>query len=250
MLDYFTLDYFTLLLFLTAFLSAAIAAVTGFGIGSLLTPLLSLRMNLKLAVALVSLPHFAATFLRFFILRKKVDRSVLISFGLASAFGGLLGAYFHNLCNDPALIYVFSGLLVIAGLSGVFGLSEKIHLSQLAGFIAGFLSGGFGGMVGNQGGIRSAALLSFKLSKEAFVATATATGVIVDLARMPVYVYYQGSQMQANLELVLLMTVGTISGTFFGKSILSKIPEAIFRKTVSALVGLLGVFMAARQLMQ
>ena len=41
-------------------LAGAIAAVSGFGIGSLLTPLLAWRFGTKVAVALVSVPHFAA----------------------------------------------------------------------------------------------------------------------------------------------------------------------------------------------
>ena len=64
---------------------------------------------------------------------------------------------------------------------------SRLHLGRRAAWIAGVLSGFFGGLVGNQGGIRSAALLSFDMQKEAIVATATAVALIVDGARMPVY---------------------------------------------------------------
>jgi uncharacterized membrane protein YfcA len=63
-----------------AIVSSSIAAVTGFGIGSIMTPLLSLQVELKLAVALVSIPHFVATAERFWRLRKNVDRGVILSF--------------------------------------------------------------------------------------------------------------------------------------------------------------------------
>ena len=49
------------LLMAVAALAAALASVTGFGIGSLLTTMLSLRAPLKLAVAAVSIPHFVGT---------------------------------------------------------------------------------------------------------------------------------------------------------------------------------------------
>jgi hypothetical protein len=42
------------------------------------------------------------------------------------------------------------------------------------------LSGPSGGLVGNQGGLASSALVGFDLSKEAFGATATAVALVVD----------------------------------------------------------------------
>ena len=46
-------------------------------------------------------------------------------------------------------------------------------------WLAGALSGAFGGLVGNQGGIRSAAMLGLGVQGPAFVATATAIGIAV-----------------------------------------------------------------------
>lgn len=46
-------------------MAPASAAVTGFGIGSLLTPLLALQVDTRLAVAAVSIPHVVGTELRF-----------------------------------------------------------------------------------------------------------------------------------------------------------------------------------------
>jgi hypothetical protein len=46
-------------------------------------------------------------------------------------------------------------------------------------WIAGAMSGFLCGLVGNQGGCGSAALLGFDLSKQSFVATATAVTLVV-----------------------------------------------------------------------
>jgi uncharacterized membrane protein YfcA len=59
-----------------AALAGALAAVTGFGIGSLLTPLLALEMDTRLAVAAVSIPHVAGTAVRFRLLSGNVDRTL------------------------------------------------------------------------------------------------------------------------------------------------------------------------------
>jgi len=56
--------------------AGAVAAVAGFGIGSLLTPFLALETGAKVAVAAVAIPHFVGTVQRFWILRRHVDRRV------------------------------------------------------------------------------------------------------------------------------------------------------------------------------
>src|SRR5437588_109011 len=85
------MTFFLVLVGAVALLAGAIASVSGFGIGSLLTPLLAVRVGTKLAVAAVSVPHLAATGFRFWLLRKHVDRRLLLGFGLMSAVGGLIG---------------------------------------------------------------------------------------------------------------------------------------------------------------
>jgi uncharacterized membrane protein YfcA len=52
---------FHLLLALVAIVAGGIAAVSGFGIGSLLTPTLAVAIGTKLAVAAIASPHFVAT---------------------------------------------------------------------------------------------------------------------------------------------------------------------------------------------
>jgi uncharacterized protein len=74
-------------LVLAALCAAAIASVTGFGIGSILTPLLSVEVGMKVAVAAVSFPHFMVTSLRLWLLRKHVDGRILLQFGVPSAVG-------------------------------------------------------------------------------------------------------------------------------------------------------------------
>ena len=113
--------------------AGAVAAVSGFGIGSLLTPLLAVRVGTKLAVAAVSVPHLAATALRLWVMWKDVDRRLLLSFGLMSAAGGLTGALLHNYADSPALTLVFGGLLIFTGVMGLTGLSERLRFSGWVG---------------------------------------------------------------------------------------------------------------------
>ena len=237
---------FELILFLVAVAAGAIATVTGFGIGSVLTPLLAVRVGTQLAVAAVSIPHFFATALRFWRLRAHVDRRVLISFGIPSALGGLTGALLHSVAANRILSIVFGAILVFVGLSELTGLSRRMRFGRITAWIAGALSGFLGGLVGNQGGIRSAALLGFDIPKTAFVGTATAVGVVVDLVRMPAYFITQGGDIARIWSLVAVATAGAVIGTVVGERLLRRIPEPIFRRVVAILLLILGGYMIGR----
>ncbi len=54
-------------------LAGAVSAIAGFGVGSLLTPLLTPLFGAKLAVAIVSIPHTIATLLRLWRFRSDVS---------------------------------------------------------------------------------------------------------------------------------------------------------------------------------
>jgi uncharacterized membrane protein YfcA len=228
-------------IFLCAVAAGAVAAVSGFGIGSLLTPLLALHAGTKTAVAAVSIPHLIGTGIRFWRLRDSVDRVVLWRFGLMSAVGGLAGALLNARATSPALTIVFGSLLVFAGAAQLTGQAQRWRFHGSVAWVAGALSGLFGGLVGNQGGIRSAAMLGFDLPKERFVATATAIALLVDGARMPVYVMVERGDVAAIWPLVLIATVGVIGGTLAGARLLARVPERRFKQVVGAIILLLGI---------
>jgi uncharacterized membrane protein YfcA len=237
---------FELAVLLVAAVAGALAAVTGFGIGSLLTPLLALQVDTRLAVAAVSVPHVVGTALRFWLLSGGVDRRVFWSFGLTSAAGGLTGALLHSSASNRWLTALFGGLLLFASASELTGLAKRMRFTGHAAWIAGALSGLLGGLVGNQGGLRSAALLGFALSKRSFVATATAVGLVVDGARMPVYLADQYREMSTLWITIATATVGVVLGTLLGSRVLSRIPDVWFHRVLGAVLAALGSAMVVR----
>jgi uncharacterized protein len=224
--------------------AGGVAAVAGFGIGSLLTPTLALETGTKLAVAAISIPHLIGTAQRFFVLRRHVDRRVLWSFGITSAAGGLVGALVHTWMTSRALTIVFGVVLIIAGVSELSGWIEHVRWGRRTAWAAGAVSGALGGMVGNQGGIRTAAMLGFDVPKHAFVATATAIALFVDAARMPVYLATQWRDILEIWPLVLIASSGVIVGTFLGRHALTRLPEQTFRRAIAVLLVVLGAYMA------
>jgi len=229
-----------------AMAAGAVAAMTGFGIGSLLTPVLALTVDTRVAVAAVSIPHVIGTAVRFALLRGRIDRKVLLSFGLTSAAGGLAGASLYEVASSRWLNIVFGGLLLFAAISEATGLARRMRFQGPLALAAGALSGLLGGLVGNQGGIRSAALVGFNLPKETFVATATAIALLVDAARLPIYIASQSGELLSLASWMLAATIGVTAGTVVGSRALKSVPERWFRRVLTVTLATLGALMLSR----
>ena len=81
------------------------------------------------------------------------------------------------------------------------------------------------------------------MPREPFVATASAIALIVDCARVPVYLIQAGGPIAAIYPLVALTTAGVLAGTLLGQRILVRLPELVFRRAVGVLILALGISM-------
>jgi uncharacterized membrane protein YfcA len=230
-------------LFALAVLSGGTAAVAGFGIGSLLTPLLAARFDTGTAVAAVAIPHAAATALRCWRLRQAVDWAVLRRFGLLSAAGSLVGALLYTRLSNASLTLTLAVLLLATSAATLGDLPSRLRVTGPIAGLLGLLSGVFGGVAGNQGGLRAAAMLSFSLSPVPYVATATATAMMVDLVRMPIYLWRAGDELYTLGVPIAIATAGVLIGTLAGERILFGLGPRRFRRVIAAIVGLLGVWL-------
>lgn len=233
---------FIALLAVVSFVAGATASVVGFGIGSLITPLVAARLGSNVAIAVVVLPHLAGGLVRGWRLRRSIDWRILVRFGLLSAAGGLVGALVFARLAPDALGRILGALLVVTATAGLTGWSDRWKPHGPVVWLLGALSGFFGGVVGNQGGLRAAALSAFRLEPAVFVATSTVIGVMIDLVRAPIYVTRAADDLARAWPLVIVGVAGVLAGTLFGERILLGLSRARFRQVVAAAIGVLGLW--------
>lgn len=234
------------LLFVLGIFTGGAAAIVGFGIGSFLTPVLALSTGFSVAVAAVGIAHFFGSVLRFWLLKKEVNRKILFSFGIISAVCGLAGAVLQEQATSAALAIVFGGLMVLAGISTLFGWADKLNITGPLRWVTGALSGFFGGLVGNQGGLRAVGLVGFRLTKTQFVATATAIALAVDVFRVPVYIASRGAALRQLIPEIAIMSAGVIVGTLLGAPLLRRLPEKYFKVVLAVILVIVGLLVATR----
>jgi uncharacterized membrane protein YfcA len=109
--------------------------------------------------------------------------------------------------------------------------------------IFGLCSGFFGGVAGNQGGLRAAALTAFELTPAAFVATATATGLLVDAARAPIYLWDGTEALLRIWPVIGVAVAGAVIGTLLGERLLLGLAVRRFGQIIGIAVGLLGLWL-------
>ena len=77
---------------------------------------------------------------------------------------------------------------------------------------------------------------------ETFIATATLIACFVDAARIPIYLISYHEQVQAQGQILTVVTAMAFLGTFTGKELLKKVSLESFKKFVAGMVVLLGAF--------
>ncbi len=230
---------FIIILVIT-FVISTLTLLTGFGVGTVLTPTFTFFYDAKTAVFLVSIVHLANNLLKLGLFRQHIDKRILIKFGGISLLGAAAGSLLQDALTGEYVRYALAVFLILAGGAEFIPNASRIRIPRAFDFVGGFFSGFLGGLIGNQGAIRSAYLLNYELSKEAFIATATAIAIVIDLTRIPVYLYSQVHQLEAAAFPLLALIVVAFVGTFIGRELLTKISLERFRKTVSGCVVMLG----------
>lgn len=243
-----------------ACLTSALTLLSGFGLGTVLTPVFALFFPVSLAIAATAVVHFANNLFKLGLLAGQADWRVVARFSVPATLAAVIGAgaltWFDRM--PPLLAYGLAGAeheitaikAVVGTLIVVFALLELSPRAQGVALparylpLGGALSGFFGGLSGNQGALRSAFLIRAGLSKEAFVATGVVSAVIVDAVRLAVYgTGILAEHFARSQQLVLPVAVGTacaFAGAFIGKRLLRKVTLRAVQITVAGMMLLVG----------
>lgn len=231
-----------------AFLVSMLTLLTGFGLGTVLTPIVALWYDAKSAVILVSIVHISNNLLKFSLFRRSVDLRIFLRFGLVSLAGAAVGGFLFTAFNEALVRVLLGAVLIGLGSMEFFPATFRRRIPPRLDTIGGFLSGLMGGLLGNQGAIRSAYLLNYNLSKEAFIATATAISLVIDLTRIPLYVWREADLLSSAWPSFLPIVFAAFAGTMVGTQMLKNISLERFRFVVARCVILMGIIILIRSL--
>jgi uncharacterized membrane protein YfcA len=204
------------------FFAAALTVPAGFGLATMITPIVFLWLEPHEAVAVVGIVHGSHNAWKLKVLRSSVDYSAVRRYGWAMVVGALIGAALNTAVEaDPLLLIVGIALVLLPLLS----ISEKwtdYRLPEAEDRIGGFGSGFFGGLTGHQGALREMFLQKRLPDKSEYAATAAVLALVVDVTRVPVYVALEGWQILDAGWLILGLVLAAVLGVQLGKRWLKK----------------------------
>lgn len=238
---------------ITAFFASLLTLFSGFGLGTILTPVFGLFFPLNIAVALTGIVHLLNNLFKVALVGKNASGSTVLRFGLPSVAGGFAGALMlAGISNVPALytwqwgnktMEITALKAVIAGLMVFFALMElvpalkNLRFAQRYLTAGGLLSGFFGGLSGHQGALRSAFLVNAGLTKEQYIATGVVIACMVDMTRLPVYFgRFASESLMAEWHTLLLATGCAFAGAYLGARYMKKVTLAFVQWLTSAMI--------------
>ena len=243
---------------IVTFAAAILTFFSGFGLGTILTPVMMIFFPTEIAIAFTGLVHFSNNVFKFFLVGKNIDKKVLIRFGLPSVIAALIGAYLLVLIDENIVVFSYyffdkkidvvlvkfliSILLIIFAIIDLIPKINNLHFDKKYLPVGGFLSGFFGGLSGNQGALRSAFLVKQGLEKSVFVATTVAISSLVDITRLSVYsTNFFNLNYSDFYQLGFFSVVSAVAGSFIGNRLLKKVTIEQIKKIVALLLILLGI---------
>ena len=247
---------------LAAFVVAILTFFSGFGLGTILTPVFMIFFPVDLAIGLTGIVHFFNNVFKLILVGKNADKAVLIRFGVPAVIAAIIGSWLLiNISDTEPLFsyqmfgktfdvfpvkFIISILLIIFASIDLIPYFNKLQFGKDKLPIGGALSGFFGGLSGNQGALRSAFLIKAGLSKEAFIGTAVVVSTFVDFTRLSVYATrFTKAGLEENLTLVICATLAGIAGAFIGNKLLKKVTLHFLQITVAIMLILISIALGA-----
>ena len=244
-----------------SFLTAILTFFSGFGVGTILTPVFVIFFPIDIAIAMTAIVHFLNNLFKLGLTYKSINKTVLLRFGIPAIPLAFLGAWLLvSLSNKNVLLSNFTFLgfecevyliqLIVGLLMLFFAIAElfpsfkKETIKQKQLMIGGAISGFFGGLTGHQGALRTMFLIKSGLSKEGFIATGIAIACFVDITRLSVYIgKVQNINLEENIGIITVATLCAFVGAYFGKMLLKKITITTVQYFVSLLIGVVSVLL-------
>lgn len=224
---------------------------SGFGLGTILSPVFAFFFPIEEAIALTGIVHFSNNIFKIFLVGKNADKEVLVKFGIPAIAASFVGAWLLLYLSELSALYSYKiGESVfritpikatIALILIVFAVMEMIPFMNNKQFgkeklpLGGIISGFFGGISGIQGAVRSAFLIKCGLTKEGFIATGVVIAALIDVTRLSIYsTRIINADLMEHAPLMISAIISALTGAYLGKKLLKKVTLKFVQSFVAA----------------
>jgi len=217
---------------IASFVAAALTVPAGFGLSTMLTPVVLMLMSPHEAVAVVAIVHGSHNAGKSWALWQNINFQAFKHYGIWLILGAIIGAILQNQIPQKPLLGIMGIFLIILPLLTLNKSWKDYRISEENDRIGGFSSGFMGGLSGHQGALRAMFLTNKLPNKMTYAATASIFALCVDLSRIPVYLFFRSEGITSNLELTFGLVIAALVGVRVGKKWLESMKSESIRKGI------------------
>ena len=241
------MDY--LIIGLVAFSASALTFFSGFGLGTLLLPAFALFFPTPTALLATGTVHLLNNLFKGTLVRKMVDWSTVLRFGLPAVPSAILGAYLLTYMSARSASVVIGVVLIAFSLLELQSWFQRLTFPKKYIPLGGILTGFMGGLSGQQGALRSMFLLKSDFDSQKYIATGVLIAVLIDISRLPTYIIgLTGLSQQITTHEIAIVSFGTVcalAGALLGAKYMKKTTINSLRYVVAGLMFIIGFLLIA-----
>jgi uncharacterized membrane protein YfcA len=238
-----------LILIISAFITSTISAILGMGGGIILLAIMALLLpEGYLAIALHGVIQLVSNTTRSFAYRESINWKLVREFLFGACFGLLLSSIIIFGLMQVMQITTASDIKVdfLKPAIGIFVLwflyGKRLTPHHGKKFTkVGLMSGFATVFVGATGPLIAPYFLDYGLKKKEIIANKAVCQAISHTGKMPIFIFLFHLNYFEHSKVLLPLLVAVIIGTYFGKHILSFIPEHIFRLLFKSALTLMAI---------
>src|SRR4051812_42351353 len=96
-----------LIICIVALLASTMTFFSGFGLGTILSPVFAIFFPIEVAIALTAIVHFLNNIFKLFLVGKHASKRVVLSFGIPSLIAAIAGAWLLTLISGISPLYSY-----------------------------------------------------------------------------------------------------------------------------------------------
>lgn len=230
----------TAILLVSVLIASFFGTVTGFGLATILVPILGLVFAFPETLLLVGVVHFFNDIWRISLFRHGANWRLVILFGVPGLIASYLAAR-AVVQVPPALLERTLGIFLVVTAAWTWAKPRwSLPKSSAALVGGGLVAGLLSGILGVGGAVRAAFLNAFRLKQAVFLFTAGVIGLLVDTAR--IVGYLEGRIfLPVSIPLLLGTIIVSLTGAFLAKKAVTKISATVFHQLVTGFLFLVGL---------
>jgi uncharacterized membrane protein YfcA len=231
----------TVLIEVVIFIASIIGTVSGFGIATILIPLLVSFFPLPQALFFSGIIHFVNDLWKLIFFGSGIRWRLLLLFGGFGLVASFIGAQMAVMVSAKPLIVAFGVFCVCYSCYLLINPSFMFKASVATATVGGVISGFFAGIFGMGGATRVLFLSAFNLDKMVFLATVSAIGLVIDSARLITY-HFNNVVLAPQLMAALAWGIPiSFVGAKVGEFVVRHISQKQFRAIIAICLFLLGI---------